>query len=402
MRYDFLAQEISRRDFLKKSCIFGLGLAVSPIIIDAFVRSKAHAAIGEPHGLHEAMWYRKIDETTVQCMLCPRMCMLTNGQRSFCRVREPRDGKLYTLVYELPCSVHVDPIEKKPIFHMLPGSRSLSIATAGCNLRCKYCQNWQISQSPPEDTHNRKLSCEETVRLAVDYNCRSIAYTYSEPTIFYEYMIDTAKLAKAKGIKGVYVTGGYANPEPLKELSKYIDAANVDLKGYDEEFLVKVCAETLEPVLQMLKILQTNGVWVEITNLIIPTLNDDMKTIRKMCVWIRDNLGEDTPLHFSRFWPMYRLKHLFPTPVPTLEEARNIALDVGLNYVYIGNVPGHEGNNTYCPVDEKILVHRTGFHILENNIVNGECKFCGHKIAGVWEVTPEEEIFNGKESEYGG
>ena len=390
-------------DFLKKCCLLLLLAGLLFISIGSLSRGiRAYGAREEP-GLHEAMWYRKIDDETVQCQLCPRKCVLMNGQRGACRVREARDGKLYTLVYELPCSVHVDPIEKKPIFHMLPGSRSFSIATAGCNLRCKYCQNWQISQNPPEATRNTELSCEDAVKLAVDYNCRSIAYTYSEPTIFYEYMIDIAKLAKKKGIKGVYVTGGYINPEPLRELCKYIDAANVDLKGFDEKFLMEVCAEELQPVLDMLKILKEEGVWIEITNLIVPTLNDDPETIRKMCVWMKDNLGPDVPLHFSRFWPMYKLKNLFPTPVPTLEKARQIALDVGLNYVYIGNIPGHEGNNTYCPKCEKMLVRRTGFAILENNIVDGKCGFCGQKMPGLWEeeILPEER-YEGRESEYGG
>lgn len=403
MRRDLFGKEISRREFLRKGCILGMGLGLSPVIINTLFKSEAFAATGETRGLHEARYYRVVDEETVQCLLCPRKCMLMNGQRSFCRVREPKDGKLYTLVYELPCTAHIDPIEKKPIFHMLPGTRVFSIATAGCNLRCKFCQNWQISQRRPEETDNMKLSCKDVVALSLKNNCRSIAYTYSEPTVFYEYMIDTAKLAKEKGIRSVYVTGAYINPEPLRELCKYIDTANVDLKGYSDKYLREICAEELEPVLTMLKILKKEGVWVEITNLIVPTLNDDMKMIRDMCAWIKDNLGAGTPLHFSRFRPMYKLRNLSPTPVSTLEEARNIALKVGLNYVYIGNVPGHEGNNTYCPVDKKVLIRRIGYRILENNIINGKCKFCGDKIPGIWEeMAQKEKEFKKKESKFSG
>lgn len=232
---------------------------------------------------------------------------------------------------------------------------------------------------------NSHLSCEDIVRKARQNDCRSIAYTYSEPIIFYEYMIDTAKLAQQKGIKNIFVTSGYINLEPLSELCKYIDAANADLKAYDDEYLRNICAESLKPLLEALMLMKKKGVWVEITNLVVPTLNDDMEKIGKMCIWIRENLGADTPLHFSRFWPMYKLKNLPPTPVNTLEEAREVALSKGLHYVYIGNVPGHIGNNTFCPKCKKLLIRRTGYFIYENNISKSKCLFCDYKIAGVWE-----------------
>lgn len=342
-------------------------------------------ALAETGYFKEARHYRVIDSGTVECALCPRRCVLKNGQRSPCRVREPRNGKLYSLVYELPCSIHVDPIEKKPLYHMLPASRSFSIATAGCNLRCKYCQNWQISQENPEDVVERYLPCEEVVNAAQRERCASIAYTYSEPIVFYEYMYDTSKLAKAKGIKNVWVTSGFINPEPLEELSGVIDAANIDLKGFSESFMSEVCGARLEPVLETIKIAKKNGIWVELTNLLIPTLNDDPVMIKNMCVWIRENMGKEVPVHFSRFWPMYKLKNLPPTPVKTLRMAREIAQKEGLHFAYIGNVPQDPGNNTYCPRCKKTVVGRAGYFVMENNIASSKCKFCGYPIAGIWE-----------------
>ncbi|HID92902.1 MAG TPA: AmmeMemoRadiSam system radical SAM enzyme [bacterium (Candidatus Stahlbacteria)] len=331
-----------------------------------------------------AMFWQKLEGNLIQCRLCPNYCVLRPGERGRCRVRENRDGKLVTLVHGLPCAVHIDPIEKKPLFHFIPSTEVFSIATAGCNLRCKFCQNWQISQVSPEETYNYNLSAEELIRIAKERKCPSIAYTYTEPVIFYEYMLEAAKLAREAGIKNTMHSNGYINPEPLRELCKYLDAANIDLKGFTEEYYQEVCEGHLAPVLQTLKILKEEGVWLEITNLIVPTKNDDPETIRKMCIWIRDSLGADVPIHFSRFWPMYKLKNLPPTPVGTLERARKIAMDVGLHYVYIGNVPGHVGENTYCPKCGKVLIKRIGYHILENNIVNGKCKFCGQPIPGVW------------------
>lgn len=315
------------------------------------------------------------------CLLCPRKCVLRNRKQGFCRVRESRGGKLYTLV----CAYGLDPMEKKPIFHLLPGTKALSTATAGCNLRCKFCQNWSISQFPPEETENTFLPPEKVVELAKKYNRPSIAYTYSEPTIFYEYMEDVAKLAQRRGLKNIYVTGTYINPEPLRKLCKVIDACNADLKGFSNSYLVSVCAKTLEPVLWALKILREEGVWLEVTNFLIPTLNDDMELIKNMARWLRNNLGPDVPLHFSRFWPAYRLKHLSPTPVSTLEKAREIALITGLRYVYIGNVPGHPGENTYCPRCKKMLIQRVGFVVKENKLRRGRCPWCGEPIPGRWE-----------------
>jgi pyruvate formate lyase activating enzyme len=335
--------------------------------------------------LHEAMYYKKLPGKKVKCLIDPLECVLAEFERGICRVKVNIDGELKTLVYGKAASVHIDPIEKKPLFHTLPGTGSFSIATAGCNLGCVFCQNWQLAQSNPEDIPHYNLSPEEVVELAIQNKCDSIAYTYSEPVIFYEYMLDTAKLAREKGLKNLMITAGYINPEPLRELAKFIDAANVDLKGFSEEYYHEVVFGDLETVLNSLKIMQEEGVWIEITNLIVPTLNDDPELIRQMCVWIRENLGPDVPVHFSRFYPMYKLKNLPPTPVKTLEEARRIALQEGLHYVYIGNVYGHPGENTVCPKDGKVLVTRVGYNIIENNIIEGRCKFCGEKIPGIWQ-----------------
>lgn len=333
---------------------------------------------------HPAKFWEKLTNLRVQCHLCPNECILAVGERGRCRVRENQKGKLVTLVYGLPCAVHVDPIEKKPLFHVLPGTKSFSIATAGCNLRCKFCQNWQIAQNPPELTTNYSLMPEEVIKRAIDTGSSTIAYTYSEPTVFYEYMFDTAKLAKEAGIKNVMHSAGFINPEPLRELCPYLDAANIDLKGFTEEYYRQMSEGRLKPVLRTLKILKEEGVHLEITNLIVPTKNDDPKDIREMCRWIKDNLGTDVPIHFSRFWPMYRLKNLPPTPISTLEQAKSIAESEGLKYVYIGNIPGHKAGNTYCPNCLKLLIRRVSYHILENNIKEGKCRFCGYKIAGVW------------------
>ncbi len=377
--------KLSRRDFLKKGCIFA-ACTGGLFSLDLLKTENLWADIPKTRfGLYEAMFYNKIDEETVQCMLCPRKCTLTNGTRSLCRAREPRDGKLYSAVYGLLTAVHIDPIEKKPLFHVLPASKSFSIATAGCNLRCKFCQNWQISQSKPEEVDNQELSPSEVVDLALKNNCKSVAYTYTEPTIFFEYMVDTAKLAKQKGLKNLYHTGGFINPDPCKYLTRILDAANVDLKGFDQNYLTETCQEELQTVLTMLKILKDNGVWLEITNLVVPTLNDDVTKIKEMAGWIAKNLGPDTPIHFSRFYPQYKLKNLYPTPVETLEEIRETAIKEGLNFVYIGNIPGHKGEHTYCPNCKKAVIERVGYTILKNEVKNGTCGYCNTQIAGLWQ-----------------
>ncbi len=339
--------------------------------------------IGEP-ALKEASFYRKMAEKSAGCFLCPKNCVIPAGKYGFCRARKNIDGALYAMGYGRPCSVAIDPIEKKPFFHYLPATKSFSIASAGCNLRCKFCQNWQISQCTPEQTENRSLSPEQVVQYAARYGCASIAYTYSEPMNFYEYMLDTAKLARDKGIKNVVHTAGYINPEPLEQLCPYLDAANVDLKGFNPDYYRDMCEGDLATVLDALVILKKHGVWIEITNLVVPGYNDSPDEIKRMCVWIKKNLGENTPLHFSRFHPVYRMTHLSWTPVATVEKAVEVARQAGLKYVYIGNIPQHERESTFCPKCGKMIIKRVGFVVTENNLAAGKCRYCGEKIAGVW------------------
>ena len=295
------------------------------------------------------------------------------------------DGVLRTVVYGFPCSVSpYDPVEKKPLFHFLPGTRILSVATVGCNLHCLNCQNWQISQANPEETTAAFLPPEKLVQLAKKYQYLSIAYTYTEPIIFYEYTYDTAKLAKQANIRNVLVTAGYINPEPWKQLLKYVDAANIDLKAITDDFYIRVCSATLKPVQEALIIAKASGILVEVTNLIIPTLNDNPEQIRELSHWIKANLGRETPLHFSGFYPRYKMQHLPPTSLNALEMAREIAISEGLYYVYIGNVRSKEGENTYCPGCKGLLIERKGYFILQNRLKDGCCPDCERQIYGVW------------------
>ena len=334
--------------------------------------------------LHEAKYWEKLPGNRIQCQLCFRKCVVEEGQRGFCRNKVNIGGKYYTLVYGLPCAVQVDPIEKEPQFHMLPGSKILCIGTASCNFRCKFCHNWHMSQRSIDQTINYRLSPEDIVKLAKAKGIPTISFTYNEPIVFYEYMLDIAKLAKSEGIRILFHSNGSMAPQPLRELLKYTDAATIDLKAFTPEFYARVSSAKLEPVLESLKIIKEKGVHLEIVNLIVPTLNDDPRDIGRMCQWIKEHLGDDVPLHFSRFFPAYRLSNLPPTPVKTLEEARRIATDAGLKYVTVGNLPGHKYNSTYCPECGRILIRRIHFTVLQNNVEDGRCKFCGQGIPGIW------------------
>jgi len=322
----------------------------------------------------------------LQCTLCPARCVIGDNERGRCKVRMNKEGKLYSLVYGKPCSVAIDPIEKKPLYHFLPGTGIMSIATAGCVLSCQCCQNWNISQAWPEETRNIDFPPEDVVRKSLETRCRSIAYTYNEPTVFYEYMYDTCVLAKKNGLANVYVTCGYINPEPLKELAAVMDAANVDLKGFSDEFYVKISGGRLKPVLEAIALMKQLGMHVEITNLLIPTLNDDMKTIARMCRWVAENTGKDTPMHFSRFHPDYRMRNLPPTPLETLVQARETAMEQGLRYVYVGNVAGNKFNSTFCPGCGENIIFRIGYRIIDFKVDRraSTCKNCGTAVRGVW------------------
>jgi len=304
--------------------------AVESVAMDPGGTTHASKYNREATDKKEAMFYQKLpSKKRVQCLLCPRKCILSDKERGECGVRKNIDGKLYSLVYGKPCSIGVEYIEKAPFYHFIPGHKRLCVATAGCNLRCIHCQNWQISQSKPE-------------------------------------------------------SNGYINPAPLRKLIKVLDAVKIDLKGFTEEFYEKITSGDLHSVLRTLKILKEEGIHFEIVTLLIPTLNDSPEELKKMCSWIKENLGEDIPLHFTRFSPAYKLTKLFPTPIENIERAYNIAKATGLKYVYVGNVPGHEFNSTFCPKCNKLLIKRLGFSILEYNITEGKCKYCGEKIPGIW------------------
>jgi pyruvate formate lyase activating enzyme len=337
-----------------------------------------------PLAPHEADFYHKLEGKLVACDLCPRRCVIAPGQRGFCQTRENRDGRLYTIVYGRPCAVNKEPIEKAPFFHFLPGRERITLATVGCNQTCKYCQNWELSQARLEDVPSQDLSPADVVALAAKEKVPIICFTYTEPVVFYEYMMDIAKLARAKGIRTAVVTGGYINPEPLRQLCSAVDAIKIDLKGFTPEFYRNVCGSTLEPVLEACKTVAQSHTHLELVNLVVPALNDDTTTLRKMCRWIRENVGDTVPVHFTRFHPEYRMQSTPPTPTATLERAVAIAKSEGLKFVYVGNVPGNPAENTYCPACGKLLIRRSGYSVSVNHVKDGKCPYCGTHIPGVW------------------
>ena len=334
--------------------------------------------------MNEAMLYKKLEDKKVKCGLCSHGCTIADGKRGICGVRENRKGTLYSLVYGKAIAAHIDPIEKKPFFNYLPGSKSFSIATTGCNFRCKFCQNWQISQKADsyKEMPGENLPPEDVVRLTKENNCESIAYTYTEPTIFFEYAYDTSILAKKEGIANLYVTNGFMSEEMLRIYKKYLNAANVDLKAFTDRFYREICSASLEPVLNSLRLMKKLGIWVEVTTLVIPTLNDSMDELRQIAEFIKNELGNETPWHISRFYPHYRLKNLPQTDIETIHRAREIGLDTGLRYVYTGNIPGDIGENTYCYNCNELLIKRYLFTVYENRIEDSKCPNCGAKIDG--------------------
>jgi len=320
----------------------------------------------------------------VTCELCPKLCRIAPGQSGECRIRVNLDGTLRAVTFGRPCSVHVDPIEKKPLFHFLPGTPILSLATVGCNLHCRNCQNWEISQANPEEEPAYHLPPEKLIALAGDERCRSIAYTYTDPVVYYEYALETAERARAANLKNVLVTAGYANPAPWRRLAKVTDAANIDLKFFSDRLYREITGATLAPVLTSLEIAREEGVWVEVTNLVIPGYSDDRPMIRNMCRWIRDRLGEETPLHFSRFYPRFRMKNVPPTPTETLVAARDVAKEEGLRHVYLGNVLHADGECTFCPGCGARVIERVGYRVRPPRLFGDRCRECGRAIAGVW------------------
>ena len=336
--------------------------------------------------MKEAMLYTPLEEGKVQCYLCSHRCIISLSRRGICGVRENKDGKLYTLVFGRAISLNIDPIEKKPLFHLFPGSTSFSIATVGCNFRCLQCQNHEISQMPVNEgrIEGRAVPPSQIVSLAKEHRCQSISYTYTEPTIYFEYAYDTAAIASQEGIKNIFVSNGYMTEEALRAIQPYLNAANVDLKSFQEKFYKEVCGARLKPVLENLKLMRQMGIWVEITTLVIPTLNDSDKEFEEIAQFIV-SLGPEVPWHISAFYPTYKMMDLPRTPASSLHRAREIGMKAGLRYVYCGNIPGEEGEDTFCPHCGKRIVERMGFRVVKNEIVKGECSYCHSKIDGIWD-----------------
>jgi pyruvate formate lyase activating enzyme len=327
-------------------------------------------------------YHRK--QPIVKCLLCAQECVLKGGERGRCRARINHDGLLKSLVYGRPAAIHVDPVEKKPFYHFLPGSNAFSLGTAGCPLSCRFCQNWEISQARPEDIHTSVYSAEQIVSAAAQRHSPAIAFTYNEPTVFIEYLTDIARQGRKQRMKSVLVSCGFMNLRPLDEMCEVLDAIKIDLKGFSPDFYRDVCGAELAPVLRSIKHISRKGVHLEIVNLVVPTLNDSPSMMTRLIEWVAGEIGPDVPLHFTRFHPDYQMLQLPPTPVSTLESAYETAKSKGLHYPYVGNVPSHPGNHTYCPSCGKTVVERTGFFVLSNRITNGKCPFCGRAIAGVW------------------
>ncbi len=377
---------LDRRMFLKCALASGAALGIGGAARPAAAKPSGAASGTEDDSrfVVEAKFYQKLPNRKIKCKLCPRECAVGDKERGYCGVRENRGGTYYTLVHSRVCAAHIDPIEKKPLFHYLPGTTAFSIATAGCNVNCKFCQNWDISQSRPEEVPSQYAPPQRVAELARQYDCPTIAYTYSEPVIFAEYIMDAADAGHAAGVRSIVVSNGYMQEDALKEAYGKMDAVKIDLKSFSESYYNKVVTGQLKPVLDSLVTLRKLGKWTEIVYLVLPTLNDSDQEFRGLTQWIKANLGPDVPLHFTQYHPEYLLKNLPITPVPTQERAKAIADAEGLHYVYIGNVPGHPAQNTYCPKCRKMLVERVGFTASEILIRKNSCPFCQQPIAGIW------------------
>jgi pyruvate formate lyase activating enzyme len=380
------AAPTDRRTFLKAATIPCLAACAATCL-----HSSPLLALGAPSQADddarfrvEARFYEKLTGKNVRCKLCPRECVVADRQRGHCRVRENRGGTYYSLVHSRVCAAHIDPIEKKPFFHFHPGILAFSLATAGCNVNCKFCQNWEISQAKPEDLPARYMPPADVAALAKQNQCPAVAFTYSEPTVFNEFVTDAADAARAQGTKAVVVSNGFIQQEPLKRLCRHVDAIKIDLKAFSAKYYREVVNAELQPVLDTLVTARKEAKWMEIVHLVVPTLNDQDTEFRDLARWIKANLGAEVPIHFTRFQPLYLLKNLPPTPVETLERAKAIADAEGLQYAYIGNVPGHPAENTRCPKCRRLLIERAGFTITQNHIRKGKCEYCQHVIPGVW------------------
>ena len=333
---------------------------------------------------HPARWWKDAGELRVECGLCPNRCRVADQERGTCGVRENRGGKYVTLVWARPCSVHLDPIEKKPFYHVLPGQTAFSLGAPGCNIQCKFCQNWEISQVRPEQVRTFAATPEAIVNLAKRNGAPAIACTYSEPVVWAEYVYDVAAAGRKAGLRTLMVSNGFIAPQPMSELLDVLGAVKIDLKAFTDSFYRDTCGGQLKPVLDTLRLLGKRKVWTEIVVLVIPGLNDGLDEARQLARFVRDEVGAHVPVHFTRFHPSYRLMNVPSTPVATLTQLRNAALGEGLSFVYVGNVPGHPGNDTYCPGCQRIVIRRVDMAVLDNRLIAGKCPDCGRAIAGVW------------------
>lgn len=335
---------------------------------------------------HEAAYYTPLDDKVVRCDLCPRHCRVPDGGRGYCRVRENRGGRYFTLVHSRPCAINLDPIEKKPLFHVFPGTKAYSLGTVGCNLHCKFCQNWDISQAKPEAVSAPLRTPGDVANAAVKAKARTLAFTYSEPIVFYEFMADCAKAAKAQGIDSIVVSNGFINEKPLNDLLPHVKAIKIDLKAFTQSFYGDICDGVLQPVLDTIKRIAKSKVWLEIVCLLIPTLNDNPDDLRKLAAWIVKEAGPHVPLHFTRYQPLYQLRNLPPTPPATLLRARELAMKEGCQFVYTGNVPGLAGQDTICPSCGTVLIRRYSYVIEKNSIRDGQCPACHKPVPGCWKA----------------
>jgi pyruvate formate lyase activating enzyme len=377
---------VNRRSFLMGAASAGIAGSLFHIAqpLEAMPLAESPREQDDAQFTVEARFYEKLPNKKIKCKLCPRECAVGDRERGYCGVRENRNGVYYSLVHSRVCAAHVDPVEKKPLFHYLPGSLAFSVATAGCNVNCKFCQNWDISQARPEQAAAEYTPPKRVAELAAQWRCPSIAYTYSEPVVFSEFLMDAADAGHEAGIRSIVVSNGYIQDEALRAAYGKMDAVKIDLKAFSDSYYQKVVTGQLKPVLDTLVTLRKMGKWTEIVYLVVPTLNDGEDEFRGLARWVKGNLGTDVPLHFTQFHPDYLLKNLPITPIQALERAREIALAEGLHFVYIGNVPGHPAENTYCPKCHRLLVERTGFDIRQMLIRKSACPYCKQAIPGVW------------------
>lgn len=373
-----MSNGISRRSFLKNTAVACSACALPFIGSSALFSAKEDQLFAR-----EAKYYEKMGDKKITCKLCPHECRVADLERGTCGVRENRGGVYHTLVYGNPCSLNVDPIEKKPFFHYFPTTTAFSIATAGCNFVCKFCQNWEISQKRPEQVKSIKLLPRGVIDIAKERNCKTVAHTYTEPVVFFEYLLDCAIEGKKKEVPNIMVSNGFIQEKPMRELCKYLGAVKIDLKAFTESFYRDICAGELKPVLNTLKVLKDEKIWFEIVVLLIPTLNDGKNEIDSMTKWIVKELGSDVPLHFSRYYPTFMLKNIPPTPPETLQGARRIAMGNGVKFAYVGNLFS-DSENTYCPSCKKLLIERMQYSVEIVGMNKNKCKYCNTVIPGVF------------------